>query len=130
MGQFDSETDAALTQLAMEELGASPGSEFAEIISDLLALLGTSGPLGIVGGAFKSPTKNSTTRRRRYTSNLVYAMTAVRSDLTALYERYDHLRERIETLATEPQFSEVISAMALQAMRTSVKSASVAWHEL
>lgn len=34
MGQFDSETNAALTQLNWEEISKTPGGEFAEIIGD------------------------------------------------------------------------------------------------
>jgi len=50
MGQFDLETDAALGQINFEELSTIPGGEFAEIIGDLLKLVGGGGPLGVAGG--------------------------------------------------------------------------------
>jgi hypothetical protein len=43
MGQFDSETDSALSQLSWERLSETPGGEFAEITGDLLAI-GTTNP--------------------------------------------------------------------------------------
>ncbi|HEY1256554.1 MAG TPA: hypothetical protein VGF01_17405 [Terracidiphilus sp.] len=51
MGQFDTETDAALTQLNFEALSETPGGEFIEIIGDLLKLIGTGGLWGLAGGA-------------------------------------------------------------------------------
>lgn len=56
-----------------------------------------------------------------YTSNLIYAITAVRDDLKTLFESHEKLRERIEALPANPKFAEAVSALALRAMHTSVK---------
>jgi hypothetical protein len=50
MGQIDRETDAALAQIEFETLSTTPGGEFAEIVGDLLKLVGGGSPLGIAGG--------------------------------------------------------------------------------
>jgi hypothetical protein len=121
MGQFDLETDAALGQINFEELSTIPGGEFAEIIGDLLKLVGGGGPLGVAGGIFNLLLKVRKLAGASYGSNLIYTITAVRNDLATLYERYGDLRERIDSLRTDPKFAEAISALALQAMHTSVK---------
>jgi hypothetical protein len=121
MGQFDLETDAALGQINFEELSTIPGGEFAEIIGDLLKLVGGGGPLGVAGGISNLLLKVRKLAGASYGSNLIYTITAVRNDLATLYERYGDLRERIDSLRTDPKFAEAISALALQAMHTSVK---------
>lgn len=121
MGQFDLATDAALAQLDFEELSKTPGGEFAEIIGDLVALIGTGGLGAIAGGASNLLLKIRSLAGASYASNLVYAVTAVRDDLKALYEGHAELRTRIESLQTDPKFAEAISALALRAMHTSVK---------
>ena len=121
MSQFDLETDAALAQINFEELATTPGGEFAEIIGDLLKLVGGGGPLGVAGGIFNLLLKVRKLAGASYGSNLIYTITAVRNDLATLYERYGDLRERIDSLRTDPKFAEAISALALQAMHTSVK---------
>src|ERR1035437_1301181 len=119
MGQFDTETDAALTQLNYEALSEVPGGEFVEIIGDLLKLIGTGGLWGLTGGISNLALKVRKLAGASYASNLIYAITAVRNDLATLYERYDNLHERIEALPTNPKFAEAISALALRAMHTS-----------
>jgi hypothetical protein len=121
MGQSDLETDAALTQLNYEELSRIPGGEFAEIISDLLMLVGTGGLLAVTGGISNLILKVRKLAGASYTSNLIYTITAVRNDLRTLYERDETRRTRIDSLPTEPKFAEAISALALRAMHTSVK---------
>ena len=121
MGQFDLETDAALAQLNWEELSKTPGGEFAEIIGDLVSLTGVAGPLGIAGGASNLLLKVRRLAGASYGSNLVYTISAVRNDLRTLYERCEGLRGRIDSLRTDPEFAEAISALALRAMHTSVK---------
>lgn len=121
MGQFDLETDAALLQLNFEELSTTPGGEFAEIISDLLALIGTGGLWAVAGGASNLLLKVRKLAGASYASNLIFAITIVRNDLKDLYEKHAELRERIESLRTDPKFAEAISALALRAMQTSVK---------
>ncbi|MGA2571508.1 MAG: hypothetical protein ABSF23_13395 [Terracidiphilus sp.] len=121
MRQFDLETDAALTQLNWEELSKTPGGEFVEIISDLIALTGVAGPLAIAGGASGLLIKVRKLAGASYTSNLIFTITAVRNDLATLYERHDNLHGRIDSLHTDPKFAEAISALALRAMHTSVK---------
>jgi hypothetical protein len=121
MGQFDLETDAALTQISWEELSKTPGGEFAEIIGDLIALTGVAGPLAVAGGATNLLLKVRRLAGASYTSNLIYTITAVRNDLRTLYERNEQLRNRIESLPTDPKYAEAISALALCAMHTSVK---------
>ena len=121
MSQFDLETDAALAQINFEELATTPGGEFAEIIGDLLKLVGGGGPLGIAGGISNLLLKVRRLAGASYGTNLIYTITAVRNDLATLYERYGNLRERIDSLRTDPKFAEAISALALQAMHTSVK---------
>jgi len=121
MGQFDLQTDAALTQLNWEELSKTPGGEFAEIIGDLLMLIGTGGLWAVAGGASNLLLKVRKLAGASYASNLLYAISAVRDDLKTLYERHAELRERIESLRTDPKFAGSISALALRAMHTSVK---------
>lgn len=122
MGQFDLETGAALTQLNFEELSKTPGAEFVEIIGYLLALAGISGPLAVAGGALNLLLKIRELAGASYASNLIFAITAVRNDLKALYENRAELRERLESLRNDPRFAEAIAALALRAMHTSVKS--------
>lgn len=122
MSQFDLETDAALAQLNFEELAKTPGGEFAEIIADLLALVGGSGPLTLVGKTSNLILKIRRLAGASYTSNLIYAITAVRNDLADLYAKHDELRKRIEALPSDPMFAEAIAALALRAMQTSVKN--------
>lgn len=122
MGQSDLETDAALTQLNYDELSTTPGGEFVEIISDLIALTGVTGPLAAAGGASNLLLKIRRLAGASYTSNLIFAITAVRNDLTTLYARRENLRDRIGSLLTDPEFAEAISALALRAMHTSVKA--------
>lgn len=122
MGQFDLETDAALTQLNFEELSKTPGGEFAEIISDLVALIGTGGFGAVTGGASSLLLKIRKLAGASYANNLVSPIAAVRNDLRTLYESRTELRERIESLSNDPKLAEAISALALRAMHTSVKS--------
>jgi hypothetical protein len=110
-----------LTQLNWEELSKTPGGEFAEVIGDLVALTGVAGPLAIAGGASNLFQKVRKLAGASYASNLIFAITAVRNDLRTLYERHQELRERIESLQSDQQFAEAISALALRAMQTSVK---------
>jgi hypothetical protein len=121
MGQFDSETDAALAQLNYETLSETPGGEFAEIIGDLIMLLGTGGLWAVAGGASNLLLKIRKLAGASYASNLIYAITAVRDDLADLYQRHEALRGRIDSLRSDPKFAEAIAALALRAMHTSVK---------
>ena len=121
MGQFDLETDAALAQIDFEELGRTPGGEFAEVIGDLLALIGGGGPLTIAGKASNLALKIRRLAGASYASNLIYAISAVRNDLADLYAKHAELRGRIESLPQNPEFAEAIAALALRAMHTSVK---------
>ncbi len=121
MGQFDLETDAALAQLDFEEISKTPGGEFAEIIGDLLMLIGTGGLCSAAGGASNLLRKIRGLAGASYASNLIYVITAVRDDLADLYQRHEVLRGRIDSLRTDPKFAEAISALALRAMQTSVK---------
>jgi hypothetical protein len=121
VGQFDLETDAALTQLNFEELSKIPGGEFAEIIGDLLALVAAGGLWASAGGASNLLLKVRKLAGASYTSNLIYAISAVRNDLADLYAKHSELRERIESLKADPKFAEAIAALALRAMHTSVK---------
>jgi hypothetical protein len=121
MGQFDTETDAALKQLSYEELSGVPGGEFAEIVGDLLMLLGTGGLSAVAGGLSNLVLKVRKLAGASYASNLIYAITAVRNDLVTLYKGHEELRERIDSLPNEPKFAEAVSALALRAMHTSVK---------
>jgi hypothetical protein len=121
MGQFDSETDAALNQISLEELATTPGGEFAEIIGDIVKLVGTGGLWGVAGGASSLLLKIRKLAGASYTSNLVFVITAVRNDLADLREKHAELRGRIESLPNDPTFTEAIAALALQAMHTSVR---------
>ena len=121
MGRFDLETDAALAQLNFEELAKTPGGEFAEIIGDLLTLIGGGGPLTIAGKASNLALKIRRLAGASYTSNLIYVITAVRNDLADLYAKHAEQRERIESLPQNPKFAEAVAALALRAMNTSVK---------
>src|ERR1035437_2834787 len=111
MGQFDTETDAALTQLNYEALSENPGGEFIEIIGDLLKLIGTGGLWGLSGGASNLLLKVRKLAGASYASNLIYTITAVRNDLTTLYERHENLHNRIESLPNDSKFAEAISAL-------------------
>lgn len=122
MGQFDSETDAALTQLNFEELSQIPGGEFVEIIGDLLALIGSGGLWAIAGGTSSILVKIRKLAGASYASNLVYAITAVRNDLKTLSESHAELSERIASLRSDPNFAQAIAALALHAMQTSVRN--------
>ena len=121
MSQLDSETDAALAQLDREELSTMPGGEFAQIIGDLLALIGTGGLWAVAGGTSNLLLKVRRLAGASYASNLIFAITAVRNDLEFLCERHAELRERIESLRTDPKFAKAVAALALHAMHTSVK---------
>ena len=121
MGQFDLETDAALAQLNWEELSKTPGGEFAEIIGDLLMLIGTSGLWAVAGGASNLALKVRRLAGASYASNLIFAIAAVRNDLATLRATNEELRSQIESLKNDPRFAEAISALALRAMHTSVK---------
>jgi hypothetical protein len=121
MSQFESETDAALAQLNFEELSTTPGGEFAEIIGDLLMLIGSGGLWAVAGGTSNLLLKVRKLAGASYASNLIFAITAVRNDLKSVYEQNAELRERIESLRTDPRFAEAIGALALRAMQTSVK---------
>ncbi len=122
MGQFDLETDAVLKQLDFEELSKIPGGEFAEIIGDLLALIGTGGLVAVTSGTAKLLLKIRRLAGASYASNLTFAITAVRNDLKDLYREHAELRARIDSLRSDPKFAEAIAALALRAMHTSVKS--------
>jgi hypothetical protein len=121
MGQIDRETDAALAQLENEVLSEIPGAEFAEVIGDLLMLVGTGGLWAVAGGASNLALKVRRLAGASYASNLIYVITAVRNDLKTLYDGHETMRRRIESLGTDPRFTEAISALALRAMHTSVK---------
>jgi hypothetical protein len=121
MGQFDSATDAALKQLNFEEISKTPGGEFAEIIGDLIALSGVSGPLAIAGAASNLLLRIRGLAGASYASNLIFAIEAVGEDLKSLRETQAELRSRIDALPTNPRFAEAIAALALRAMHTSVK---------
>jgi hypothetical protein len=121
MGQFDLETDAAIAQLNFEEISKTPGGEFAEIIGDLLALVGSSGPLALAGKASNLMLKIRRLAGASYGDNLIYTINAVRNDLADLYAKHAELRVRIESLQDDPKFAEAIAALALRAMHTSVK---------
>lgn len=121
VGQFDTETDAALAQLNFEEISTAPGGEFAEIISDFLVLIGTGGLLAAAGGAPSLFLKIRKLAGASYASNLIFAITAVRNDLKDLYGKHAEPHQCIESLRTDPKFAEAISALALRAMQTSVK---------
>jgi hypothetical protein len=121
MGQFDSQTDAALAQIHWEKLAETPGLEFTEIVGDLVALLGTTGLLGVTGKLTNLLSKVRRLAGTSYTSNLIYLVTALRNDMKTLYERYEGLRGRIDSLGSDSRFVEAISALALRAMHTSVK---------
>jgi hypothetical protein len=121
MGQFDSETDAALAQLNYEALSETPGGEFAEIIGYLLMLVGTGGLWAVTGEASNLALKVRRLAGASYASNLVYAISAVRNDLATLYEQYENLRSRVDSLGSDPRFADAIAALALRAMHTSVK---------
>jgi len=121
MGQFDSRTDAALAQLNNEALSETPGGEFADIIGELLMLVGTGGLWAVAGGSSNLLLKIRKLAGASYASNLVYTITAVRDDLADLYQRQEVLRGRIDSLRTNPGFAEAISALALRAMQTPVK---------
>lgn len=121
MGEFDLETDAALAQLNYDELARTPGGEFAEVIGDLVALIGAGGPFAIAGGASNLMLKIRRLAGASYASNLIYAITAVRNDLKDLYEKHAELRGCIESLPNDPKFADAIAALALYAMRTSVR---------
>ena len=122
MGQFDGELDAALAQLKFEGLSAEPGGEFFEIIGDIISFLGTKGPLPALGRSISFVQKIRKLAGASYTSNLIYVAEAVRDELKRLYEQNDDLRDRIRSLENNPGFAEAISALALQAMRTSVRN--------
>jgi hypothetical protein len=121
MGQFDSRTDAVLTQIQHEDLSSSPGGEFLELTGELISLIGTSRPLAAIGKSASLLQKIRRLAGSSYGSNLVYVITAVRDDLADLHKSHQELRERIESLGTDPRFAEAISALALRAMHTSVK---------
>lgn len=121
MGQFDLETDAALTQLNFEVISQTPGGELVEIVGDLLALIGTGGLWAVTGRVSNLLLKIRKLAGASYASNLVYVITAVRSDLRTLYEGHAELRERIESLRNDPRFAEAIAALALHAIHTSLK---------
>jgi hypothetical protein len=121
MGQFDSQTDAALAQLNYEALSETPGGEFAEIIGDLLMVVGSGGLGAVAGGISNLAIKVRRLAGASYGDNLIYVTTAVRNDLAALYEKHERLRARIESLRADPKFAEAISALALRAMHTSVR---------
>ncbi|WP_420239046.1 hypothetical protein ACOBR2_05510 [Telmatobacter bradus] len=121
MGQFDSSTDAALSQLNFEELAKTPGGEFAEIIGSLLALCAVNGPISAASLSINILQKIRALAGASYTSNLIFVVTAIRDDLKDLYESHQELRERIENLPKDPRFAEAVASAALRAMHTSVK---------
>lgn len=121
MGQFDLEADAALAQLNHDEISKTPGGEFAEIVRDLIALIGTGGPWAAAGSASNLIFKIRRLAGASYASNLTYALTAVRNDLKDLYNKHAEFRGRIESLHTDPKFAGAIAALALRAMHTSVE---------
>jgi hypothetical protein len=122
MGQFDTETDAALSQLGWEGLEETPGAEFAEIASELLALIGTTNPFAIAGKASSLFLKVRKLAGASYASNLVYVFKAVRNDLKSLYEICESFRAKLDSLPSDPDFAKAISALALRAMHTSAKN--------
>lgn len=122
MGQFDSETDAVLTQLGWERLSETPGGEFIEITSDLLASIGTVNPVAIIGKVSNLFQKVRRLAGASYASNLVYVIEAVRNDLAKLREKYESLRGKVDSLPSDPNFAMAISALALRAMHTSAEN--------
>lgn len=122
MGQFDSETDAALAQLGWEKLSETPGAEFQELVGDLLSLVGTTNPFGLTGKISSLLLKIRRLVGASYADNLIYVISAVRNDLNWLYKKCETLRSRIEALPSDPRFAAAISAVALRAMHTSVES--------
>jgi len=124
MRRFDTETGAALTELEFEGLSVSPGGEFKELVGDFISLvskIGSGEPLGALGSGVSFAQKVRKLAGASYASNLIYIATAVLNDLTDLYKKHTELRERIESLATDPLFIEAISSLALRAMHTSVR---------
>lgn len=122
MGQFDLVTDAALAQLNFEDLSKTPGGEFAEIIGDLLMLVGSGGLWAAAGGASNLLQRIRKLAGASYASNLIYAVNAVRDDLSDLYQKHEEMQERVESLRSDPKFAEAIAALALRAMHTSVRN--------
>ena len=120
MSQFGLETEAALSQLKYDEVSTMPGSEIAELIGDVLKLIG--GPIGIAGGLSNLAIKIRKLAGTGYSSNLIYVIGAVRDDLKDLYQKHADLRGRIESLSSDARFVEAISALTLRAMQTSVRA--------
>jgi predicted transcriptional regulator len=124
MKQFDTETGAALTQLEYEGLSVTPGGEFTELIGDLISLgsrVGSGASWAAIGSGVSLSQKVRKLAGASYASNLIYVTKAVQNDLTDLYKKHKELRERIKSLATDPLFSQAISALALRTMHTSVR---------
>lgn len=121
MGQFDSRTDAALSQLNFEEIEKTPGGEWAEIIGSLLSLCAVKGPFTAVFSAANLLQKIRGLAGASYASNLIFVVMALRDDLKDLYESHQELRAHIENLPNEPRFAEAVASAALRAMQTSVK---------
>ena len=122
MSQFDGELDAVLAQLEFEKLAEEPGGDYVEITGDLLSFIGAKGLLPALGRSLNFLQKIRKLAGTSYTKNLIYVAEAVRSELRRLYQQNEDLRDRIESLQSNPQFAEAISALALQAMRTSVRN--------
>jgi hypothetical protein len=117
MGKIDSETNAILNQLKFEQLEKTPGAEIAEIAISFVTSLINPG-LGLTADLFFKLRKLAATNVE---NNLICAMEAVVHDLAALSTNQRNLRDKIESLATDPQFVAAMSFLALQAMRTSTK---------
>ena len=122
MGQFDSPTEAALTQLKIEHAAISPVDVVVErvagIASKILELAGFQGA-SVTSDLVFSLKGIAATKDE---GNLIYFAEALVDDIRRLYRWNDEMRRQVEDLLQSQQFYEAVANATLYVVRTNVQA--------
>ena len=122
MGQFDSPTEAALTQLKIEHAAISPVGIVVERIagvgSKLLELVGFQGASVTSDLVFSLKGVAAT----KDEGNLVYFAEALVDDIRRLYRWNDEMRQQIDNILRSQPFDQVVANSTLYVVRTNVEA--------
>jgi hypothetical protein len=122
MGQFDSQTEAALTQLKIEHAAISPVGvvvqRIAGVGSKILELAGFQGASVTSDLVFSLKGVAAT----KDESNLIYFAEALVGDIRRLYRWNDEMRQQVENLLKSDAFYETVANATLYVARTNVQA--------
>lgn len=119
MSQFDSPSEAALSQLKAEAQSSSPLDRAIGRIGATVAGLALS-PSAPAFGALVSALKTAAGNKDE--ENLIYFAEAFVDDIRRLYRLSDEQRQHTEKLLSSDQFQESIANATLHIVRTNIKS--------